>query len=104
MPIGSAAATALLGLALVLLGGSLVVAQALEVSKNAGLGHLTLEATQGRLDAFVFADGDLGHEARGAVNEWFTLATALAHPSRPAAEGLHRQTIAGELRRAGQGG
>ena len=57
----SATTTTLLGLALVLLGGSLVVTQALEVSKDPGLGHLTLETAQGRLDAFVFADGDLGH-------------------------------------------
>jgi len=76
LPGGSAAAATLLGLALVLLGGSLVVAKPLEVGKDACLGHLTLEATQGRLDAFVFADGDLGHEAGGGVNEPATLATA----------------------------
>jgi hypothetical protein len=40
-----------------------VVAQTLEVGKDAGLGHLALETTQGRLNPFVFADGDLGHEA-----------------------------------------
>ena len=59
----SAATAALLGLALVLLGGRFVVTQALEVSENACLGDLALETAQGRFDAFVFADGDLGHEA-----------------------------------------
>jgi len=59
----SAATAALLGLALVLFGGRFVVTQALEVSENACLGDLALETAQGRFDAFVFADGDLGHEA-----------------------------------------
>lgn len=62
----SAAATALLGLALVLLDGGLVVTQALQVGKDARLGHLALEAAQGRFNSFVFADGDLGHEALGS--------------------------------------
>lgn len=58
----SAATPALLSLALVLLRGRLVMAQALQIRKDAGLGHLALEASQRRLDAFVFADRDLGHE------------------------------------------
>ena len=58
----SATTTTLLGLALVLLGGRFVVTQPLEIGKNAGLGHLALEATQGGFDPFVLADGDLGHE------------------------------------------
>ena len=58
----SAAAAALLGLALVLLNRSLVVTQALEIGEDAGLRDLALEAAQSRLDAFVFADGDLGHK------------------------------------------
>jgi len=59
----SAATATLLGLALVLLSGGFVVPQALQISKDPSLGHLALEAAQSRLDAFVFADGDLGHEA-----------------------------------------
>jgi len=60
--LSSAAAAALLGLALVLLGGGFVVPQPFQIGENAGLGHLALEATQGGFDPFVFADGDLGHE------------------------------------------
>ena len=60
---GSAAAAALLGLALVLLDGGFVVTQALEVSEDARLRHLALEATESGFNSFVFADGDLGHEA-----------------------------------------
>ncbi len=59
---GSAATTTLLSFALVLLGGGLVVPQSLQISKNASLGHLALEATQRRFNPFVFADSDLGHE------------------------------------------
>lgn len=43
----SATATALLGLALVLLDGRFVVTQTLEISEDAGFGDLALEATQG---------------------------------------------------------
>ena len=59
---GSAAATTLLGLALVLLSWGLVVTQPFQIGEDAGLGHLPLEAPQGGFDPFVFADGDLGHE------------------------------------------
>ena len=43
----STTAAALLGLALVLLDGRFVVTQTLEISEDAGLGDLALEATQG---------------------------------------------------------
>ena len=58
----SATTTTLLSLALVLLDRSLVVTQALEVGEAPGFGHLALEAAQRRLNALVFADGDLGHK------------------------------------------
>ena len=57
----STTTTALLSFALVLLDRSLVMAEALEIRKNPGLGDLTLKATQGRFDAFVFSNRDLSH-------------------------------------------
>ena len=74
---GSAAAAALLGFALVLLGGGLVVPQALEIGEDAGLGHLPLEAAQGGFDPFVFADRDLGHETLRKRKQPTILATDL---------------------------
>ena len=59
---GSAAAAALLGLALVFLRWGFVVAQPLEVCKDPGLRDLSLEPAQGGFNPFVFADGDLGHK------------------------------------------
>lgn len=60
----STAAAALLSFALVLLDWSLVMAQTLEIRKDPGLGDLTLKATQGRFDAFVFSNRDLSHSKR----------------------------------------
>ena len=57
----STTTTALLSFALVLLDRSLVMAEALEIRKDPGLGDLTLKATQGRFDAFVFSNRDLSH-------------------------------------------
>ena len=57
----STTTTALLSLALVFLDRCFVVTQALEISEDSSLGDLTLEATQRRFDAFVFADRDLSH-------------------------------------------
>lgn len=58
----SAATTTLLGLPLVFLSWRLVVAEPLQVGKDPGLRHLSLEPAQGRFDPFVFADGDLSHK------------------------------------------
>ena len=52
-----------------------MVPQALQIGKNASLGHLALEATQGGFDPFVFADGDLGHETLWRRQQFLTLAT-----------------------------
>ena len=57
----STTTAALLSFALVLLDRSLVMAEALEIRKNPGLGDLTLKATQSRFDAFVFSNRDLSH-------------------------------------------
>ena len=40
------------------------MAQTLQVSKDPSLGHLALEAAQGRFNPFVFTDGHLGHKNR----------------------------------------
>ena len=52
-----------------------MVPQPLQIGKDAGLGHLALEATQGGFDPFVFADGDLGHEMLRSRTQPSTLAT-----------------------------
>ena len=81
----SATATALLSLALVLLNRSLVVTQALEVGEDPGFGHLALEAAQRRLNALVFADGDLGHKSIKNLCSLTMVASALSAPQLPAA-------------------
>jgi len=76
-PRRSAAATTLLGLALVLLSGGLVVAQALEIGEDPRLRDLAFEAAQGGFDSFVLADGHLGHEKAVAwFGQWAMVASA----------------------------
>ena len=76
----SAAAATLLGLALVFLGGGLVVTQPLEVGEDPGFRHLPFEPTQGGLDPFVFADGDLGHTGVQNHKQLTKVAKALPLP------------------------
>jgi hypothetical protein len=92
---GSAAATTLLGFALVLLGGSFVVTQALEVGEDPGFGHLALEAAQRRLDALVFADGDLGHKPIKNLCSLTMVASAGPGLQPPAAEAAGAGSSAG---------
>ena len=54
--------------------------QPLEIGKDAGLGHLALEAAQSGFDPFVFADGDLGHEVLLKRGKWTNLASLWAGP------------------------
>ena len=79
--------------------------QPLQIGKDAGLGHLALEATQGGFDPFVFADGDLGHETLRSRKQLSTLATdphRTTGGGEEGAEGVERPAAgtASELRPA----